>query len=40
MAIKYDGGILLGADGRSANVSDPQLNRLNQNILCVEHVCW
>jgi hypothetical protein len=40
MAIKYDGGILLGADGRSANVSDPHMNRLNQNILPIEHVRW
>jgi|LauGreDrversion4_2_1035121.scaffolds.fasta_scaffold50291_2 20S proteasome alpha/beta subunit len=33
MAIKYDGGIILGADARSANV------RLVNQIMIAEHVC-
>jgi hypothetical protein len=49
MAIKYDGGIILGADARSANVSfkDITFIMINQ-ILCqqrsltfdLEYVCW
>ena len=40
MAVKYDGGIMLGADGRSATVSynNTQIVWLNQ--FCLDHDCW